>query len=166
MKNSTELAVFAAGCFWGVQDYFDQVEGVLGTSVGYTGGHSVNPSYEDVCRGDTNHAEALKIEFDSKIVSYQDLLKHFFRMHDATQYMRQGPDVGSQYRSAIFFTSDEQKALATEAKNDHQTDINAKVVTEINVFDKFFEAEEYHQKYTAKTGRGGCHIPLSPLPKN
>ena len=153
-----EKALFAAGCFWGVQFYFDEVPGVLKTTVGYTGGHTKNPSYEDVSYKNTGHAEATLVEFDPKKVSYETLVKQFFYMHDPTQMNRQGPDEGSQYRSAIFYFDDEQKKVAEAIKDETQKGHEKPIVTEITKVSEFYEAEDYHQKYTEKTGRGMCHV--------
>jgi methionine-S-sulfoxide reductase len=158
-----EDAIFAAGCFWGVQFYFDQVPGVKETVVGYTGGHKASPTYEEVCTHTTGHAEAVKITYDPKVVSYSTLLKQFFRMHDPTQMNRQGPDVGDSYRTAIFYTSDEQKEQAEAAKKAEQPSFDKPIVTEITKASEFWPAEDYHQKFTEKTGRGMCHIPYKPL---
>ncbi len=116
MKKKLESAIFAAGCFWGIQQAFDQVKGVLETQVGYTGGHTQSPSYEDVCGGETGHAEAVLVKFDPSVVSFDNLLKVFWGIHDPTQYMRQGPDVGSQYRSAVFYTGEAQRGVAEKSK--------------------------------------------------
>ena len=156
-------ALFAAGCFWGVQYYFDEVPGVTKTTVGYTGGHKVNPTYEEVCTHTTGHAEAVEIEFDSKQVTYSVLLKQFFRMHNPTQLNRQGPDVGNSYRSAIFYFDNEQKNAAEHAKKLAQQNFEQPIVTEITKASQFYPAEEYHQKFTQKTGRGMCHIPYQPV---
>lgn len=158
-----QKAIFAAGCFWGVQYYFDQVPGVIKTTVGYTGGHTKNPSYEEVCTHTTGHAEAVLIEFDPEQVSYQTLLKHFFRMHDPTQLNRQGPDVGDSYRTAIFYFNDGQKAQAVQAKQAAQAGFKEPIVTEITKATEFYPAEDYHQKFTERTGRGMCHIPYEPI---
>ncbi|MDB5182288.1 MAG: peptide methionine sulfoxide reductase [Candidatus Saccharibacteria bacterium] len=158
-----ETAIFAAGCFWGVQFYFDQVPGVKETVVGYTGGHTSHPSYEDVCTHTTGHAEALKIEFDPSVVSYKTLLKQFFKMHDPTQMNRQGPDVGDSYRTAIFYTSEEQKEQAEAAKKEAQSNFNEPIVTEITQASEFWPAEDYHQKFAERTGRGMCHIPYEAV---
>jgi len=169
-----ETVIFAAGCFWGVQYYFDQVPGVLETEAGYTGGHTDQPTYEQVCSHVTRHAEAVKITYNPAKVSYEVLLKHFFRMHDPTQLNRQGPDVGDQYRSAIFYQNDEQKQQAPkiiEALN--KTKFGGKIVTTLEPAfaeasadrpaGKWWPAEEHHQKYTEKTGRGICHVPYAPI---
>src|SRR5581483_3632440 len=154
-----ETAIFAAGCFWGVQYYFDQVPGVVETEVGYIGGKTDNPTYEKVCSHTTGHAEATKIIYDPDKVSYKTLLKQFFRMHDPTQFNRQGPDVGDQYRSAIFYLNQEQKKQAEETIGElNKSQFDGKIVTTLEKADNFWPAEEYHQKYTEKTGFGGCHI--------
>ena len=158
-----EKALFAAGCFWGVQFYFDQVPGVTKTIVGYTGGHTENPTYEEVCTHTTGHAEATLIEFDPKQVTYETLLKQFFRMHDPTQLNRQGPDVGDSYRTAIFYFSDEQKKQAEAAKQAAQANFDQPIVTEITPAGPFYEAEDYHQKFTERTGRGMCHVDYAPV---
>lgn len=158
-----EQVILAAGCFWGVQYYFDQVPGVTGTTVGYTGGMLENPTYEDVCYHSTGHAEAVLIEFDASKVSYETLLKQFFRMHDPTQLNRQGPDVGDQYRSAIFYVTDEQKETAEKVIAELQSNFEAPIVTEVTMAGPFYRAEEYHQKYTEKTGRGACHVAYAPV---
>ncbi len=159
----TQEALFAAGCFWGVQYYFDEVPGVVATTVGYTGGHTKNPTYEEVCTHTTGHAEAVLIEFDPAKVSYKTLLKQFFRMHDPTQLNRQGPDVGDNYRSAIFFFSDAQEKEANEVRDMVQKEKNEPIVTQIVAAGPFYKAEEYHQKYTEKTGMGMCHIPYAAV---
>lgn len=158
-----QKAIFAAGCFWGVQFYFDQVPGVVKTTVGYTGGHTEKPTYEQVCTHTTGHAEAVLIEFDDKHVSYETLVQHFFRMHDPTQLNRQGPDVGDNYRSAIFYTDDSQKEIATKVRSSVQAQHDKPIVTQIVPAEPFYGAEDYHQKYAERTGRGMCHIPYEPL---
>ena len=158
-----EQAIFAAGCFWGVQFYFDQVPGVTKTTVGYTGGHAENPTYEQVCAHGTGHAEAVLIEFDPKQVTYETLVRQFFRMHDPTQLNRQGWDIGDQYRSAIFYFGDEQRQAAEMVKAEVEPKYDKPIVTEITPAGKFYEAEDYHQKYTEKTGRGMCHVPYAPI---
>lgn len=159
----TAKAIFAAGCFWGVQYYFDQVPGVVRTTAGYTGGHVKNPTYEEVCTHTTGHAEAVLVEFNPDEVSYQTLLKHFFRMHDPTQLNRQGPDVGDSYRSAIFYIDDAQQAAAEAASNEAQAHTKEKIVTQIVPAGAFYEAEGYHQKFAERTGRGICHISYEPV---
>jgi methionine-S-sulfoxide reductase len=161
----TQTAIFAAGCFWGVQFYFDQVPGVIQTEAGYTGGHTHNPTYEQVCGHSTGHAEAVKITFDPSKTSYQTLLKHFFRIHDPTQHNRQGPDIGDQYRSAIFYTNDQQKAEAQELLNklSNSKEYDKPIVTKLEPAGTFWKAEDYHQKYTQKTGMGACHVDYTPV---
>ncbi len=159
----TEKAIFAAGCFWGVQDYFDQIPGVINTVVGYTGGHTKNPSYEEVCTHTTGHAEATEVEFDPRKVSFETLVKQFFRMHDPTQLNRQGPDIGDSYRSAIFYFDEGQKQAAEAIKKSVQSNFKKPIVTETSKATEFYAAEDYHQKYVQKTGRGACHIPFTPI---
>jgi methionine-S-sulfoxide reductase len=160
-----EEAIFAAGCFWGVQYYFDQVPGVTSTEVGYIGGDVDNPSYEMVCYSNTHHAEATKVTYDPTVISYEKLLKQFFRMHDPTQLNRQGPDVGDQYRSAIFYLNDAQKETAQKVINTLNASGTLKkpIATTLEPAKKFWPAEEYHQKYTEKTGMGMCHIPYAAV---
>lgn len=209
-------AMFAAGCFWGVQFYFDQVPGVVSTTVGYSGGHTKNPTYEDVCYQNTGHAEVVLLEYDpQKVVdgavdasvkyvdneqqtephegstvkevmmpvtkrrtasvrdesgltglqsaAFRVLLRQFFYMHDPTQLNRQGPDTGDQYRSAIFTMNDIQTAIAQSVRDELQKESKEKIVTEITRAGEFYAAEEYHQKYTQKTGRGMCHKPYKNM---
>ena len=153
-------ATFAAGCFWGVQSSYDQLQGVLKTTVGYTGGNKKNPTYEQVCSDKTGHAEAVQVEFDQDRISYGDLVRHFFSMHDPTTPNRQGPDVGSQYRSAIFYHDEEQRKTAEVNKKELDSgDIFPRpIVTEITPASEFYMAEEYHQKYFEKNGFVGCHF--------
>ncbi len=158
-----EQAIFAAGCFWGVQFYFDQVPGVTGTTVGYTGGTTEDPSYEDVLTHTTGHAEAVLVEFDAGKVSYETLVKQFFRMHNPTELNRQGPDEGENYRSAIFYVTDEQKEIAQKVLAKTQPKFKEPIVTEITLAGPFYRAEDYHQKYAERTGRGICHIPYAPI---
>lgn len=158
-----QKAIFAAGCFWGVQYYFDEVPGVVNTTVGYIGGQVDQPTYEQVCYEDTGHAEAVSIEFDPEKVSFEILLKHFFRMHDPTQLNRQGPDVGDQYRSAIFYQDDQQKAIAEKIIQELKKSFDRPIVTTLEPATVFWPAEDYHQKYTERTGRGMCHIPYKPV---
>jgi len=136
-------ATFAAGCFWGIEASFRKLKGVTSTEVGYTGGTTKNPTYKDVCNKETGHAEAVQIEYNPKIISYQKLLKTFWKIHDPTQLNRQGFDIGSQYRSAIFYHNKEQKDLAEKSKPKN-------AVTEITKASKFYKAEEYHQQYLQK----------------
>jgi len=160
----TEEAIFAAGCFWGVQFYFDQIPGVVKTEVGYIGGHVDNPSYEAVCTHTTGHAEAVKITFDPAKVTYKTLLMQFFRMHDPTQLNRQGPDIGDNYRSAIFYLDESQKTTADEEIKilNSSSKFDKPIVTTLEKADKFWPAESYHQKYTEKTGMGACHVDYAP----
>lgn len=152
-----EKATFAAGCFWGVEESFYDVPGVVATRVGYTGGSVEYPSYQQVCSDITGHAEAVEVTFDPAQISYQELLKVFWQIHDPTQFHRQGPDLGSQYRSAVFYHSDEQRHLAEESRDalDASGRYQRSVVTEIVPAASFWEAEDYHQKYHLKNG-GGC----------
>jgi peptide-methionine (S)-S-oxide reductase len=159
----TQKALFAAGCFWGVQYYFDQIPGVVTTTVGYTGGTTKSPTYDEVCSHTTGHAEALLIEFNPQKVTYITLLKHLFRMHNPTQLNRQGPDVGDQYRSAVFFFDEAQEASAKAIRQEAQSSYDKPVVTEITKAGPFYKAEAYHQKFTQRTGIGMCHIPYKPL---
>ena len=155
-----EKAIFAAGCFWGVEKKFSEVKGVKKTAAGYTGGHTKNPAYEEVCTDTSGHAEAVEVEFDPKIVSYEELLDLFWNMHDPTTPNRQGPDFGSQYRSAIFYTSESQrkKALASKERLEKSKEYKYPIVTEITKASKFYRAEEYHQQYLKKKGIGFvCH---------
>lgn len=152
-----ELATFAAGCFWGVEDVFLAVPGVISTRVGYCGGHADNPTYHDVCGHGTGHAEAVEVAFDPLQTSYNDLLAVFWECHDPTQLNRQGPDVGDQYRSAIYYHSEEQHtaALASRAELESRHTYRRPIVTQIVPATVFWEAEAYHQKYHLKNG-GGC----------
>jgi methionine-S-sulfoxide reductase len=161
MTNQT--ATFAAGCFWGVQFYFDQVPGVVNSRVGYTGGHTENPTYEEVCTHTTGHAEATELTYDPAKVSYETLVKQFFHMHDPTQLNRQGPDVGDSYRSAIFYHDDEQKNIAERVMQQQQKELDKPIVTQIVPVAEFYEAEAYHQKFTERTGQGMCHVPYQPM---
>jgi peptide-methionine (S)-S-oxide reductase len=158
-----QKALFAAGCFWGVQYYFDQVPGVVRTTVGYTGGHTENPTYEQVCTHKTGHAEAVLVEFDPEQVGYETLCRQFFRMHDPTQLNRQGPDVGDNYRSAIFYFDKDQLETAQQVKHEVEPKFDKPIVTEFAPAGQFYEAEAYHQKYTERTGLGMCHVPYAPV---
>ena len=162
-QSDLKTATFAAGCFWGVQSYFDEIPGVVETKVGYTGGHVDNPNYDLVCTNTTGHAEAVEIKFDPKKISYLNLVKEFFKCHNPTTLNRQGPDIGFQYRSAIFYHDLEQKKIAEEYR--HKLEKSGKlgsrlIVTEIVKAEKFWPAEEYHQKYFAKKGMeaAACHV--------
>ena len=145
-----EKAIFGAGCFWGVEEYFSKIEGISKTEVGYSGGVTKNPTYESVCQGNTEHVEVLYIEFDQDIISYNNIINHFWKCHDPTTLNRQGPDIGRQYRSAIFYFSEEQRDIAEKSKLDNQEKFNNKIVTEITKADIFFKAEEYHQNFVQK----------------
>ena len=147
-----EKALFAAGCFWGVEESFSKLQGVLRTEVGYSGGNTINPTYETICQGDTNHAEVVLIEYDESELSFEKLLEHFWKCHDPTTLNRQGPDIGTQYRSAIFYFNEIQKKLSNESKNNFAKKNQINIVTEIIQADKYYKAEEYHQKYIQKTG--------------
>ncbi|MBV8052562.1 MAG: peptide-methionine (S)-S-oxide reductase MsrA [Acidobacteriaceae bacterium] len=153
-------AIFAAGCFWGVEATFRQVPGVISTRVGYTGGELANPSYKDVCTDRTGHAEAVEVEYDPAKVSYDKLLDVFWENHDPTQLNRQGPDWGTQYRSAIFYTTPEQQAGAQASKQQLEKSLrfSKPIVTQIVPATTFYEAEEYHQQYLEKKGLASCHI--------
>ncbi|MBS3104797.1 peptide-methionine (S)-S-oxide reductase MsrA [Candidatus Woesearchaeota archaeon] len=153
-----EKATFAAGCFWGVEAAFRQIKGVKSTAVGYIGGHMENPSYEDVCTDETGHAEAVQVEFDPKIVPYEELLKVFWQNHDPTTLNRQGPDVGTQYRSVIFYHNEKQKQAAINSKEEQQKKYKSKIVTEIAKAAKFYKAEEHHQQYLERRGLSTCGI--------
>ncbi len=147
-----ETAYFAAGCFWGIEDTFSKLKGVIETKVGYMGGALENPTYNDVCSGETNHAETVKVVFDENIIKYEDLLHIFWNIHNPTSLNRQGWDIGSQYRSAIFYTNENQKLLAEKSKKEFEKNgkYTKPIVTEITKADIFWEAEEYHQKYISK----------------
>jgi len=144
-------AIFAAGCFWCIQEIYNAMDGVTKTRVGYIGGNTQSPTYEDVCSGDTNHAEAIEIEYDETIIKFETLLNTFWEIHDPTTLNRQGPDVGTQYRSAIFYTNEEQRIKSEESKkNLNINKFNGKIVTEITKATTFYPAEEYHQHYNLK----------------
>ena len=148
MDNNKTM--FAAGCFWGIEDYFSKITGVISTKVGYSGGNSINPSYEEVCTGNTGHAECVLIIFDKNLISYQSLLTNFWKCHDPTTLNKQGNDIGSQYRSAIFYFDEIQKDLATKSKIQISPNYNNSIVTEIKLAKDFFLAEDYHQEYLKK----------------
>lgn len=155
-----QKATFAAGCFWAVEAAFSKVKGVISTKVGYTGGHFPDPSYKDVCSDITGHAEAVEVEYDVSQVSFEQLLEVFWDIHDPTTLDKQGPDVGSQYRSAIFFHTPEQEAAAktSQKKLQNSGKYKGRVVTEITSASKFYIAEDYYQKYYEKRGIPGCKI--------
>lgn len=158
MTGGREKATFGAGCFWGVEVTFRNTPGVTDAIVGYAGGTLDHPSYEDVCSGTTGHAEVVEVEFDPERVSYDELLQTFWGDHDPTQLNRQGPDVGSQYRSAIFFHSPEQELVATRSKAERQARTSNRIATVIEPASTFYRAEEYHQRYLEKHGRARCAI--------
>lgn len=156
--NGLEIATFAAGCFWGVEDSFMKAKGVKSTRVGYTGGKLTNPTYEDVCTNRTGHAEAIQIKYDPKEISYKELLEVFWSIHNPTTKNRQGPDIGTQYRSSIFYHTAEQEKIANEVKQElDNSKFQNKIVTEIVPASTFYPAEEYHQKYYQKIGGGSCY---------
>ena len=157
-ENSLEIATFAAGCFWGVEDAFMKTRGVKSTRVGYTGGNLTNPTYEDVCTDRTGHAEAIQLMYDPKEISYKQLLELFWSIHNPTTINRQGPDIGTQYRSAVFYHTLEQEKIAEQVKQElNDLKFQNKIVTEIVPASTFYPAEEYHQKYYQKIGGGSCY---------
>jgi peptide-methionine (S)-S-oxide reductase len=157
-----EVALFGLGCFWGAEEIYWQIPGVWSTSVGYAGGTTPNPSYDEVCSGRTNHTEAIRVVFDPARVSYADLVKRFFEVHDPTQGMRQGNDVGTQYRSAIYYGSEEQRAAIEASRERYQASLTAaglgEITTEIAPAGPFYYAEDYHQQYLAKNPNGYCGL--------
>ncbi len=155
-----EKATFGAGCFWGVEADFRKIDGVTKSTVGYLGGTLVNPTYEQVCTDSTGHAEVVQIEFDPAVVTYDELLDLFWKIHDPTQLNRQGPDVGTQYRSAVFFHSPEQERLARASKERAQDRFSRPIVTEVTEASEFYPAEDYHQKYLEKRGLASCTVTL------
>jgi methionine-S-sulfoxide reductase len=157
-KAGHELGAFAAGCFWGVEDAFRRVPGVTATAVGFTGGHTKNPTYPAVCEHDTGHAETVLVEFDPKRVTYERLVNIFFEIHDPTTLNRQGPDYGDQYRSAVFTFSKQQEITVRAALIRTEAKVGTRVVTQIAPVGPFYKAEEYHQQYAERTGSHGCPI--------
>ena len=145
-----EIAVLALGCFWGPEIKFSKIEGIIKTEVGYCGGNSPTTTYKEVCTGDTNHAEVVKLDFDEKIITYEKILKTFFFIHDPTTLNSQGPDFGTQYRSEIFYLNDSQKKIAEKVLSDTNERLLGKVVTRISLLKNYCPAEEYHQKYLEK----------------
>ena len=145
-----EIAVLALGCFWGPEIKFSKIDGVIKTEVGYCGGNSSITTYKEVCTGNTNHAEVVKLDFDEKIISYEKILKTFFQIHDPTTLNSQGPDFGTQYRSEIFYLNDNQKIIAEKVLNEVNERLSGKVVTKISLLKNYCPAEEYHQKYLEK----------------
>ena len=145
-----EIAVLALGCFWGPEKKYGQLDGIYRTEVGYCGGNSPNTNYREVCTGTTNHAEAVKLEFDPKVITYEQIIKRFFEFHDPTTLNSQGPDFGTQYRSEIFFLNDEQKNIAQKVIDEENLKLSGKVVTKLSELKNYCTAEEYHQKYLEK----------------
>ena len=145
-----EIAVLALGCFWGPEIKFSKIEGIIKTEVGYCGGNSPTVTYKEVCMGDTNHAEVVKLDFDEKLITYEKILKTFFQIHDPTTLNSQGPDFGTQYRSEIFYLNDNQKKIAERVFKDTNERLSGKVVTKISLLKNYCPAEEYHQKYLEK----------------
>jgi len=158
--SKIKTAFFSAGCFWGVEDAFQKIPGVIDAVSGYSGGHTKHPTYDEVCDGHTGHAETVKIIYDPEKVSYETLLELFWKIHDPTQVNRQGQDIGSQYRSVIFYSSPEDKDASEKSKQGIEASgkYDAPVATEIVPAEVFYEAEAHHQDYVKKTGRGVCHI--------
>ena len=145
-----EIAVLGLGCFWGPEIKFSKLDGVIKTEVGYCGGNSAQTSYKEVCTGETNHAEVVKLNFDPEIISYEKIIKYFFEFHDPTTLNSQGPDFGTQYRSEIFYLNDKQKIMAEKILNEENKKLSGKVVTKISAVKNYCPAEEYHQKYLEK----------------
>ena len=145
-----QKALFGAGCFWGVEEYFRKLQGIEKTAVGYSGGKTEHPTYESVCYENTDHAEVLQVEFDDEIITYETIVEEFWKCHDPTTIDRQGPDIGRQYRSVIYYLDDLQKNIAQKSMEKHQPSFNNMIVTEITKADKFYRAEDYHQKYIQK----------------
>ena len=156
---TAQRATFAAGCFWGVEAEFRALPGVLATQVGYTGGVTPDPSYEEVCSHTTGHAEAVEVEFDPAVVSYEDLVERFWTIHDPTQVNRQGWDVGDQYRSAIFTADEDQARIATASRDRAERGLRRRIATQIVPAGPFYRAEEYHQQYLERRGRASCAVP-------
>ena len=157
-SKNMELATFGAGCFWGVESIFQKIKGVVKTTVGYMGGNTKNPTYEQVCTDKTGHIEVIQITYDSEQINYENLLEKFWEIHDPTQLNRQGPDIGTQYKSIIFYHNEMQKRLSELSKNNQQKNYNKKIVTDIKPALDFYPAEEYHQKYYEKHGLSSCKI--------
>ena len=161
--ETLEKAYFSAGCFWGVESTFSRINGVVETKVGYMGGQTLDPNYQEVCTGETGHAETVMVLFDPAVLSYQELLNKFWKCHDPTTLNRQGYDIGYQYRSAIFYTSEEQKSLALDSKSQLQQGFTEKgdprtIVTFVEPSSTFYLAEEYHQRYLEKKGQSSCSL--------
>ena len=160
MSEKIGKATFGAGCFWGVEETFRKLDGVLETAVGYSGGETENPTYEDVCSSATGHAEVVEVQFDPSKISYEKLLEIFYGCHNPTQLNYQGPDHGTQYRSAVFYHSDTQRVAAEQVKEDLENSgkFDDPIVTAVEAAQPFYRAEEYHQQYVMKKGGGSCHI--------
>ncbi len=161
MSADWKHAYFGAGCFWGVEEAFLKMDGVVDTEVGYAGGDDEeypNPTYKEVCSGETEHAEVVHVIYDSTEVDYDDLVRKFFEIHNPTQFNRQGPDYGSQYRSIVLYETDAEKKIAEDIKKELMPEYERKIVTLIEPMGKFWKAEEYHQKYFQKNGGGACHV--------
>ncbi len=160
MQDETKKTTFGAGCFWGIEAAFKKLKGVISATSGYMGGHKENPTYEDVCTGKTGHAEAVEVVYDPQKITYQKLLEVFWKIHDPTTLNRQGPDIGSQYRSAIFYHDEEQGNIANESKKklEESKTFKSKIVTKITPAALFYKAEEYHQNYYEKHGINSCGI--------
>lgn len=160
IPTTLEIATFGAGCFWGIEETFANVPGVKSTAVGYSGGVLENPTYRQVCSGRTGHAEVVEVTYDPNEISYEEILRIFWENHNPTTLNRQGPDVGAQYRSAIFFHNPQQEAVARKSKEDLDRSGKFKkpIVTEITPASTFYRAEDYHQRYLQKRGVGACHI--------
>lgn len=158
IPEGMDRAAFAAGCFWGVEDFFRGVPGVVDAIVGYEGGTVEDPTYEQVCSGASGHAEAVLVTFDPERVSFGQLLEEFWRHHDPTTRNRQGPDRGTQYRSAVFVYDEAQAKAAHASLDEYQVRFRRPIVTEVTPATTFWPAEEYHQRFAEKTGRGGCHV--------
>jgi len=146
-----QKALFGAGCFWGVEEHFRKINGISKTEVGYSGGKTKNPTYQSVCYENTDHAEVLMVEFDEDVISYDNIVEEFWKCHDPTTLDRQGPDIGRQYRSVIYYLTEEQKYIADKSKAKYQQNFQNKIVTEISKADIFYKAEEYHQQYIQKS---------------
>jgi len=160
MEVSNMKAYFGAGCFWGVEAEFRKLDGVVSTSVGYMGGNTDNPSYEEVCTDTTGHVEVVEIEYNENILEFSELLNKFMIIHDPTQLNRQGPDIGSQYRSVVFYTNNDQFDMATKAILKLNNKLDKSITTTVEAKSEYYLAEEYHQKYLEKKGLASCHINL------
>ena len=159
--NMAKEIVFAGGCFWGVEEYFSRIDGVLETKVGYANGHTENPTYEEVCTNTTGHAEACYVKYDENIISLEELLNRFWRIIDPTLLNRQGPDIGSQYRTGIYYMDEKDLPTIMKTFKEQQEKYDKPIVTEVEPLKVFYEAEEYHQKYLKKNPGGYCHIDLN-----